>query len=141
MKVLVATDGSPHSQVALEAFVSRLAWFKTAPQIDLVTVHAAIPYGRAVAWAGKDTVDKYYAEESEAALKPASELLATRGVAFRPVKLVGDPSQEIVKHAQDAGIDLIVMGTHGQTAMKNLVMGSVATKVIAASGVPVLLLK
>jgi nucleotide-binding universal stress UspA family protein len=141
MKVLVATDGSPHSQAALEAFVSRLGWFKAPPQVDLVTVHAAIPYGRAVAWAGKETVDKYYAEENDAALKPASDLLTARGVAFRPVKLVGDPSAEIVKHAQSAGVDLIVMGTHGQTAMANLVMGSVATKVIAASKVPVLLLK
>jgi nucleotide-binding universal stress UspA family protein len=36
---------------------------------------------------------------------------------------------------------MIVMGTHGQGAVANLVMGSVATKVIAASKVPVLLLR
>ncbi|MEO8485515.1 MAG: universal stress protein [Betaproteobacteria bacterium] len=141
MKVLIATDGSPFSNSAIEAFVSRFAWFRQAPSIELVHVHPTVPYGRAAAWAGKETVERYYAEESDAALKPAGDLLAARGVAFHPVKLVGEPGHEIVRHAETAGCDLIVMGTHGQTAMANLVMGSVATKVIAASKVPVLLLK
>ena len=141
MKALVATDGSAHSQAALEGFVSRFAWFKVAPAIELVTVHPAIPYGRAAAWAGHEAVEKYYAEESDAALAPASALLKARGVAFQPVKLVGEPAVAIVKHAQSSGCDVIVMGTHGQGAVANLVMGSVATKVIATSKVPVLLLK
>jgi len=141
MKALVATDGSAHSQAALEGFVSRLAWFKQAPTVELVTVHPAIPYGRAAAWAGHEAVEKYYAEESDAALKPAIELLKARGVAFQPVKLVGDPAAAIVKHAQASGCDLVVMGTHGQGAVANLVMGSVATKVLALSKVPVLLLR
>jgi nucleotide-binding universal stress UspA family protein len=46
-----------------------------------------------------------------------------------------------VKHAQASGCDLIVMGTHGQGAVANLVMGSVTTKVIAMSKVPVLLFR
>ena len=141
MKVLVATDGSAHSQAALAAFVSRLGWFGSPPEIELATVHPSIPYGRAAAWAGRDTVEKYSAEESDAALKPGADLLASKGVAFRTVKLVGDAAEALVKHAQSAACDLIVMGTHGQGAMANLVMGSVATKVIASSKVPVLLLR
>ena len=141
MKVLIATDGSKHALDALETFLARLAWFRDAPAIELVHVHPPIPYGRAAAWAGKEAVDRYYADESDQALKPAAELLAKRGVAFHPVKLVGDPGREIAQHAQASGCDLIAMGTHGQTAMANLVMGSVATKVIAGSKVPVLLLK
>ena len=141
MKALVATDGSPHSQSSVEGFVSRLAWFKQAPSIELVTVHPAIPYGRAAAWAGHEVVEKYYAEESDAALKPAAEILAARGVAFNAVKLVGEAAHEIVKHAESSGCDLIVMGTHGQGAVVNLVMGSVTTKVVAMSKVPVLLFR
>jgi nucleotide-binding universal stress UspA family protein len=141
MKVLLATDGSPHSVYAAEAFVSRFAWFRQPPVIELCHVHPPIPYGRAAAWAGKETVERYYAEESDAALKPVADLLTARGVAFNAVKLVGEAGHEIVRHAQSAGCDLIVMGTHGQTAMTNLVMGSVATKVLAAAKVPVLLIK
>ncbi|HET9341110.1 MAG TPA: universal stress protein [Casimicrobiaceae bacterium] len=141
MKVLLATDGSQHSLDAVEAFVSRFAWFRQPPAIELCHVHPAIPYGRAAAWAGKEAVERYYAEESDAALKPAADLLAARGVAFQAVKLVGEAGHELVRHAQSAGCDLIAMGTHGTGAMTNLVMGSVATKVIASSKVPVLLLK
>jgi nucleotide-binding universal stress UspA family protein len=141
MKVLLATDGSQHSLDAVEAFVSRFAWFRQPPAIELCHVHPAIPYGRAAAWAGKEAVERYYAEESDAAIKPAADLLAARGVAFQAVKLVGEAGHELVRHAQSAGCDLIAMGTHGMGAMTNLVMGSVATKVIASSKVPVLLLK
>lgn len=141
MKVLIATDGSKHSQDAIEAFASRIRWFREAPAIELVHVHPPIPVGRAVAWAGKDVVDRYYAEEAADALKPAEALLSRREIAFHAVKLVGEPDKEIVRHAEASGCDLIVMGTHGHTAMANLVMGSVATKVIAASKVPVLLLR
>lgn len=141
MKVLIATDGSNHSLAALNAFLSRRAWFREVPAVELVHVHPPIPYPRAAAWAGKEAVDRYYDEESELALKPAEAILTRQGVPFRPVKLVGDAAREIIGHAAASDCDLVVMGTHGHTAMGNLVMGSVATKVLASSKVPVLLLK
>ena len=141
MKVLIATDGSNPALAALDAFVARLGWFRDRPAVELVHVHAPIPYPRAAAWAGKEAVEKYYAEESEAALAPAAARLEAQGIVPTTVKLVGDAGREIVHHAAASGCDLIVMGTHGHTAMGNLVMGSVATKVLAAAKVPVLLLK
>lgn len=141
MKVLLATDGSKNALDAIEAFVSRLAWFRESPTIELVHVHAPIPVGRAVAWAGKEAVERYYAEEAAAALKPAEDALSRRGVAYASVKLVGEPGHEIVHHAETAGCDLIVVGTRGHGAMANLVMGSVATKVLAAARTPVLVIR
>lgn len=141
MKVLLATDGSKNALDAIEAFVSRLAWFRESPSIELAHVHPPIPVGRAVAWAGKEAVERYYAEEAAAALEPAEELLARREVAFTSVKLVGEPGQEIVRHAESAGCDLIVIGTRGHGAVANLVMGSVATKVIAAARIPVMVIR
>ena len=141
MKVLIATDGSNPALAALDAFVARLGWFRDRPAVELVHVHAPIPYPRAAAWAGKEAVEKYYAEESAAALAPAAARLEAQGIVPTTVKLVGDAGREIVHHAAASGCDLIVMGTHGHTAMGNLVMGSVATKVLAAATVPVLLLR
>jgi nucleotide-binding universal stress UspA family protein len=141
MKVLLATDGSQLSLDAIEAFVARLSWFSQAPAIELVHVHAAVPYGGAAAWAGKEAVDRYYGEESDAAMKPAIELLHARGVTFHAAKLVGEAAPEIVRHAHASGCDLIVMGTHGHGAMASLVLGSVTTQVVSASKVPVLVLK
>ena len=141
MKVLLATDGSKHALDAIESFVDRLAWFREPPAVELVHVHLPIPVGRAVAWAGKEAVERYYAEEADAALAPAKDLLARREIAFHAAKLVGEPGHEIVRHAEAAGCDLIVVGTRGHGAMANLVMGSVTTKVIALARVPVLVIR
>src|SRR5439155_16831506 len=45
------------------------------------------------------------------------------------VFLEGDPAGEIVRYAGDAGIDVIVLGTHGRTGVDRLLLGSVAEKV------------
>ena len=52
MKILFAVDGSDNSSVALERLVAHVSWFREAPNIALVHVHPAIPYGGAAAWAG-----------------------------------------------------------------------------------------
>ena len=54
---------------------------------------------------------------------------------------IGDPADEIVRTASEGHFDLVVMGTHGHTALANLVIGSVATKVLARSMVPVMFMK
>ncbi len=140
MKILVAVDGSAASLAAVAALAERMHWFHDAPALTLLHAHPPIPYKAAAAWAGRDAVAEYYGEESEAALEPARKLLDACGMKYAVEKCVGDPAAEIVRHAvSDA--DLIVMGTHGHTALANLVMGSVATKVLAGSRIPVLFLR
>jgi nucleotide-binding universal stress UspA family protein len=141
MKILVAVDGSAHSSAAITALIERTAWFRDPPQLTLIHVHMPVPYKAAAAWVGHEVVAKYYDEESEAALTDARKLLDASGIAYAVEKCVGDPATEIVRHAVAEAFDLIVMGTHGHTALANLVMGSVATKVLAVSVVPVLFMK
>lgn len=141
MKILVAVDGSPESLIAVEKLIARLGIFRDAPDIVLLTVHPKLPYGTAQTWVGKETVDKYYKEESDAALGGSIALLTAKGIPFRAEQRVGDPAAEIVSYASREGCDVIAMGTHGHTALGNLVMGSVATKVVATSKTPVLLVK
>lgn len=141
MKILIAVDGSSHARTMIEQLASQLAWFRDTPALTLVYVHPALPYKRAVAWAGKDAVHQYYEEESDAALAEARKLLDTRGIAYAVEKRVGDPADEIVRLAQEGTFDLVAMGTHGATGLRSIVMGSVATKVVAGSKMPVLLLR
>lgn len=54
------------------------------------------------------------------------------------VTCLGDPRREIVRFANDRGIDLIVMGTHGRGGMAHLLLGSVAEKVVRTAPCPVL---
>jgi nucleotide-binding universal stress UspA family protein len=57
------------------------------------------------------------------------------------VFLEGEPADEIVRYAQDAYFDLIVMGTHGRTGLERLLMGSVAEKVMRDAPCSVLVVK
>ena len=141
MKILFAVDGSPHSHASVEKLARRLDLFRERPQVTLMYVHPPLPYKHAVAWAGKAAVAAYYTEESDAALSDAVKTLSGLGVEFVVEKHVGDPSDELVRIAEAGGYDLLVMGTHGHGALGNLVLGSVATKVLAKTKVPVLFLR
>jgi nucleotide-binding universal stress UspA family protein len=57
------------------------------------------------------------------------------------VFLEGDPAEEIVRYASEAGMDLIVMGTHGRSGLERLLMGSVAEKVMRDAACSVLVVK
>jgi nucleotide-binding universal stress UspA family protein len=61
-------------------------------------------------------------------------------VEFNPQFVVrpGTPAAEIVRYAEEHGVDLIVMGTHGRGVVGHVVMGSVAEKVVRTARCPVL---
>lgn len=62
-------------------------------------------------------------------------------VAFEHRLLRGDPAGEVVQLAEDEQVDMIVMGTHGRTGFKRLLMGSVAEAIVRRATCPVLCLK
>ncbi len=140
MKILIAIDGSPSSLRAVEYVTRHADIFGVSPQINLISVHLPVPSPRARAWVGKEVLDQYYSDESDEALAGALGHLREAGRSATILKRVGEPSHEIATAAND-GCQMIVMGTHGRTPLGNLVMGSVATRVLAESSVPVLLVK
>jgi nucleotide-binding universal stress UspA family protein len=76
------------------------------------------------------------------ARKRLDELLIdsdSSGPATRPVVTTsGSPAYAIVDYARENRIDLIVMGTHGRGALAQLMMGSVAERVVRIASCPVL---
>ena len=73
--------------------------------------------------------------------KPARAALDRAGVAHDMVMRTGAVAQEIVKLGHSGGFDLIVMGTKGRSAFGDLLMGSVAQKVLSATQLPVTFIK
>lgn len=55
--------------------------------------------------------------------------------------VTGDPADEVVKIAEEDGVDLIVLGSHGRTGLTRLLMGSVAEAVVRKAHCPVLVYK
>jgi nucleotide-binding universal stress UspA family protein len=62
-------------------------------------------------------------------------------VTYEHRMLTGEPAAEIVRLAKEEDVDLIVMGTHGRTGLRRMLMGSVAEAVVRHAECPVLTLK
>ena len=142
MKLLVPVDGSKSSNRAVDHLLKKLGWFKGGVEVHLLNVQHPIPYGRRVSSAvGHDRVAKYHQEEGLAALKSARRKLDAAKVKYAYHIGVGDEAEVISQYAKEQGVDQIFMGTRGLGEISTLVLGSVATKVIHLSPVPVLLVK
>jgi nucleotide-binding universal stress UspA family protein len=141
MKILLAADDSEYTQRAARQLVQHVGWFARVPKVLVLHVHPPIPYPGAAARAGKAAIDGYLRDSSEKALKRATRELDKGKVAYKAAWVTGEPATEIAAFAKKNGVDLVVMGTHGEGAFTNLVLGSVATKVIAAVKMPVLVVR
>ena len=141
LKILLAADGSESSLRAARKLVESAGWYREPLEVELVTVHLPLPQvgGFAGSVVSHDMVEKYYSEEGGKALAPARKLLDAAGVRHVPHILVGEISPSLVSHAQKTGCQMLYMGTRGMSAVSNLVIGSVATKVLHLSTVPVVL--
>lgn len=72
-------------------------------------------------------------------LQRIEEDLKQKGVTARSAVTDGDPATRIVDFAEEEGVDLIAMSTHGRSGLSRWVLGSVAEKVLRTATKPVLL--
>ena len=141
MNILIAADGSDYTLRATQYVASRPEWLQPGSQLHLFHVEPPVTSPRARAVLGAEIVDGYYKNECEVALAAAEEMLREKNIPFQSAYVVGFIPEEINKYVEKHAIDMIVMGSHGQTALRNLVLGSVTTKVLATTTVPVLIVR
>ena len=132
-KILVPLDGSKLA----EGINPRVEWLAKIHDGEVTLLRVALAH----MIPGTDPV-----EHQVKVIRDAEEYLAKvetnlKGVGVRVNSVVryGHDAQEIVDHARDRGFDLIAMSTHGRTGLAQFVLGSVASKVIHTSTVPILL--
>jgi len=124
-RILVAVDGSPFSDAAVDQAISLGGICNS--QIFVISVIDLYPEQMEVAPA---LVDKM-SEEARQFLDRAKERVDRADIPCETiVRMGGKPHEFIVEEAKEKGIDLIVMGTHGRTGIKRILMGSVAQNVI-----------
>ena len=80
-------------------------------------------------------------DETTAATKAALAYFKQKGWASRLIARPGIPGDEIAKAAESGKFDLVVMGSHGHSALGALFMGSTAQRVLAKCSTPVLLIR
>jgi nucleotide-binding universal stress UspA family protein len=101
----------------------------------------ASAYGEVAAYFPRAELLAYEKQSGQAVLDAAAARLTQAGLPFTTEMRLGPVAEMIVKRAQEVACDGIVMGTHGRSAIRNLIMGSVASRVVHLARVPVTLVK
>ena len=140
MKILLAVDGSKNSLDAVRSLIEHAGWYKAKPVVVLTFVHLPVPRVGAFG-PSKEVLEEYYREEGTAALAKAKKLLDRANIKYSASILVGDVAATLCGHADEQKCDLIFIGTRGLSAAANMIVGSVATKVLHNARMPVLLVK
>ena len=122
MRVLVPYDGGELSEQAAIMAIELLAHHS----LEVILLHAA--------------PDAQHATDARAALDAVTVRIAGSPAAVRAASTIGRPDQEIVRYADQHGVDLIAMSTQGRPFLTRMLLGSVTDRVIRTSPVPVLVL-
>lgn len=138
-RILVPVDGSAGAMAALQEVLRIASWFRDAPEVHLLAVYEGTPLDVEIAaMVSAQALREHQQKQFEAALLPARGALA--GTAFEAIEhtAIGPPAEEIRATVEAHRCDLVCLGTRGMGAVRNLILGSTAAKVLRAVDVPVL---
>lgn len=140
-KILLATDFSENAAYAIP-YARDLA-LTFGAQIDLAHVHQPPIYTGAFAY-GTIDIPAGYADETRrvltARLEEQREKIG-KDVEVKTTFMEGVPFRELIRHAAENQVDLIVMATHGHTGFKHVLLGSTAERVVREAPCPVLTIR
>jgi nucleotide-binding universal stress UspA family protein len=140
MKVLLPVDGSDYTKRMLAFVAAHDELFGADNEYTVFTVVAPIP-AHASRFLDQGVLESYYAEQAEAVLGPVRKFAAQHRWKASMLHVHGPAAEAIGALANESRPDLIVMGSHGHSALGNVVLGSVATGVLARCKQPVLVVR
>jgi nucleotide-binding universal stress UspA family protein len=135
-KILVATDGSKHSEKAAKIAIElgKLSGGTvTAVYVADTSRTSHLPDDMLLF-----SIRELLMKEGNEALDFVDNQAKEAGVAFERVLVEGSPGEEIIRYAEKKGNDVIVIGSVGRTGLDKFLLGSVAEKVVRSSKIPVL---
>ena len=143
MKILIGVDDSKHSQKALE-FVKQMKWPEGTRVLVVSAVREILPVYSEVyvppASYSERLMDDLFKHHQEMA-SDAEKELRDAGFKTEAKVLQGDPRAVIVDLARTERADLIVVGSHGRTGLSKILIGSVASHIVAHAPCSVMVVK
>lgn len=139
--VLVPFDGSASAKRAVQYLVDFSRDYPNI-QVHLLNVQREPNlYGNYVPATMLDDLRKGALTHAQQVTAEGAQLLEAASISYQTHEVVGDVVTEVVAAVKRLGCNTVVMGTRGMGSLGNLVMGSVATRVVHDVPVPVLLVK
>jgi nucleotide-binding universal stress UspA family protein len=138
LRVLLAMDGSAPAMRAAERLVAWRGWLGEL-EVHLAYVQRPLTMLEQILPPHDDVIGQWSTQEGREATQAARELFRGAGIAQHFHLTMGDPALELRTLAAQSSSDLVVLGTRGLGAAHHALIGSVALKAAALSGVPVML--
>ena len=132
--ILIPTDGSAESAEAAEAGLNLAE--ELDAEVHAISVVDAELVASTTYTTGAAKNEERMHEEAEENAAEAAEGARERGLEAIEVVETGIPAEKIVEYA-DENVDAIVIGTHGRSGMRRVLLGSVTDKVVRTASVPV----
>jgi len=133
MKVLLAIDNSKYSAEAVKEVANRPWPPKTI--VRVISVVEPVPPPAAELWydasGSLEGVQQEMVKRATELTQKTSERLKQQGLKIESVVREGDARSVIVDEAQRWSADLVVLGSHGYTGIKRLLLGSIASSVVS----------
>ncbi len=139
MKIVIAYDGSEQADKALRE-ASDIAGRTVGASISIVTVVPDLCLGD-VSAIECEAIMKVMDADAKGSVKKANERLAAKGITAEHIIRHGNPSEEILRAADEIGANLIVIGSHGKHAAERFFFGSVSRRVMEHCKCNVLVIK
>jgi nucleotide-binding universal stress UspA family protein len=141
VKILIPSDGSDNALRAVQHVLDTRQWYATPVTVQLLNVQAPIASGAVKMFISREQLQEYYEDEGMQALQRARDAVRAAGLECHARVGIGEVAATIASFASSEHCDLIVMGTRGMGAIGNMMLGSVAIKVIHLAKVPVQLVR
>lgn len=138
LRVLIPVDGSENSKRAVRFVIRKAPLYREPLEIHLLNVQH--PFPGTIRGVHRQA-QEFHHEEGLKALHPARKLLDDAGVKYLYHISVGEVAEVIAHFVKDKKVEQLVMGTRGMGSVANMLLGSVASKVLHLVEVPVLLVK
>lgn len=140
LRILLPVDGSENSDRAVRHLIA-MAGHCGAMDVRVMNVQPPFLYIEALLKPRQEVVDAWTHKAGKDAARSACNLLDEAGIPYTLELVEGEIAETAVQYATQEQCDMIVMGTRGMGTVANLVLGSVATKVIHLAHIPVTLVK
>lgn len=132
-RMLVALDGSPRGERILEDVIPLARRLHSSVELAQSVMPPITPTGLG------EIPGVRVVENPLPYLEGVKSWLATQGVDASVKALEGRAGSQILRHAEESGVSLLCMTTHGRTGLSKVVLGSIADEVIRHAPCPVLL--
>ncbi len=141
MRIGIAIDGSENSLRALREAIRLGNMMKEPASLLLINVHLSALISPVARGIDRKQIESYMDQIAEEELADAKRIVADAGLSAEIIKGHGEVAPTILQTIKNEKLDLLVVGGKGRSSVTDLLLGSVTTKLISLSPIPVIVVK